>query len=121
MTGDEWVHTINRLIAKTKGGRLAWQALESGEGSRAVVGPQFHVVFEYVVLTVEQQTRPRPDSLCLTLCDAGGSTVAKLTEPEFRQLAGQVGAMAFKSLFDEVVSRRHEQSLQDFRQALEEL
>ena len=116
----ELIVTINKLIGKTREGKLSWE-VPPGGGRCALVGEQHRVRFEFGVLVVNQEVQPRPGSLKLTLELLTGEPLAAITEDEMARVQGQVGVLALRQLFAVLVVAPHRGQIDTFRSALEEL
>ncbi|HAZ63896.1 MAG TPA: hypothetical protein DCZ72_09860 [Armatimonadetes bacterium] len=121
MTPDEWVLTINKLIAKTRDGRVVWQDRKDKTGRQARVGE--HVaVFTYKVKPGGPGKRePVPGSLALALATATGQVYERLTESEAKATPHPADEVALRSLFDAVVDEPVSRQADDFMKALDDL
>ncbi|MBI2299639.1 MAG: hypothetical protein HYU66_11980 [Armatimonadetes bacterium] len=120
MTHQDWVVTINKLIGKTREGKLEWTPTAAG-GRCAKVGESHQVTLDYGVALISQEMRLRPGSLQLTLALASGEPLARVTEEELARDDPQVGLLALRQLFHTVVVQPREGMVDRFRSALEEI
>jgi hypothetical protein len=120
MTTEEWVYTLNTLITKTRGGKIAWKPSPDVGGAVALVG-DLEVHFLFKGLKVNGEPVAQVESLKIELRRPGGAVLAELSHEEAKAAGGQVADLALQNLFAAVVVEPRKQAIEDFRKALGEL
>lgn len=121
MTPDEWVLTINKLIAKTRDGRIVWQDRKDQKGKQARIGEHLAVFLYQVRPGGAGKREPVPGSLSLALSTTSGQVFERLTESDAKATPHPADEVALRSLFDAVVDEPVGRQADDFMKALDDL